>query len=155
MYLGSPPHMRGTLDIRLKFKRVFRITPAYAGNTVREARQHRRRQDHPRICGEHSLIMSTSTSISGSPPHMRGTLYGWKIYILQMRITPAYAGNTVFSHTNVNFLQDHPRICGEHGRVAEFSNVSAGSPPHMRGTRLLPLFLLRSYRITPAYAGNT
>ena len=32
--LGSPPHTRGTLALKMLFKLLLRITPAYAGNTA-------------------------------------------------------------------------------------------------------------------------
>ena len=49
---GSPPHMRGK-----ELKRPMGDASA---------------EDHPRICGEKSLIHHGVTVNEGSPPHMRG-----------------------------------------------------------------------------------
>ena len=50
---GSPPHTRGTQGKMHGKKKFSRITPAYAGNTRKDARQEKIQQDHPRIRGEH------------------------------------------------------------------------------------------------------
>ena len=72
-----------------------RITPAYAGNTSLRHHQVHTEQDHPRLCGEYGSRPLKPCNPTGSPPPMRG------IRNLQirsqpaLRITPAYAGNTM------------------------------------------------------------
>ena len=69
---GSPPHMRGK-PAHYDRKRIYeRITPAHAGKTFKESDSHRGRADHPRTCGENSVVSVAISATPGSPPHMRG-----------------------------------------------------------------------------------
>ena len=92
---GSPPPTRGTLPILLPILSQTGITPAYAGNTQPLACKHRTIRDHPRLRGEHRQRQHTTEQYRGSPPPTRGTLNCARIYSAHIRITPAYAGNTV------------------------------------------------------------
>ena len=132
---GSPPHTRGTRATTLAKNEDYRITPAYAGNTLFLYSFSERKQDHPRIRGEHSnTVMSAGWSL-GSPPHTRGTLKAIHLYTLSVRITPAYAGNTTSSPFTSSSIGDHPRIRGEHINFTVFDKLAEGSPPHTRGTQ--------------------
>ncbi len=92
--LGSPPRMRGTLDILVANIDRFRITPAHAGNTLRRPDFLCHKQDHPRACGEHDSVFIEDESDFGSPPRMRGTRSRRRCAAPFRRITPAHAGNT-------------------------------------------------------------
>ena len=92
---GSPPPMRGTrylINVRLTRNR---ITPAHAGNTGINTVNNADSGDHPRPCGEHAIISTTTDLTTGSPPPMRGTLGVDIVTQEQGRITPAHAGNTI------------------------------------------------------------
>ena len=65
---------------------------------------------------------------------MRGKVPVFGALMLIGRITPAYAGKSVPDSVIVNFVKDHPRLCGE---------KSADAARHPSRTR-----------ITPAYAGK-
>ena len=65
---------------------------------------------------------------------MRGTQEKLIIKKYRLRITPAYAGNTIQTRLNYCVEQDHPRLCGEHIYFFEFFEIYIGSPPPMRGT---------------------
>ena len=72
-----------------------------------------------------------------------------------MRITPACAGNKI-NYSWIKYRsQDHPRVCGEQGRLLISVSSWQGSPPRVRGTGAArsrgKIFL----RITPACAGNS
>ena len=69
---GSPPHMRGKLSAFAPLFLQARITPAHAGKTFKESDSHRGRADHPRTCGENSVVSVAISATPGSPPHMRG-----------------------------------------------------------------------------------
>ena len=132
---GSPPHTRGSRSWRVPVERVRRITPAYAGITT-----HRRilpsfGEDHPRIRGDHGHIRPAAASLSGSPPHTRGSLL-WRFLIVRSkRITPAYAGITERQGAVHDTIQDHPRIRGDHISARNMSDGILGSPPHTRGSQ--------------------
>ena len=93
---GSPPPMRGKATGRKSTESVNRITPAYAGKS-REPRQADTCEwDHPRLCGEKQFSTAQTTITVGSPPPMRGK--GKVRYLRRCteRITPAYAGKSIF-----------------------------------------------------------
>ena len=69
---GSPPHMRGKVCVASELARYSGITPAYAGKREAIERLKSEHRDHPRICGEKGQMAVRSSSIWGSPPHMRG-----------------------------------------------------------------------------------
>ena len=91
----------------------------------------------------------------GSPPPTRGTQRdAWKTSF-RRGITPAYAGNTCPSTSDLLPRQDHPRLRGEHGLFARTGINDGGSPPPTRGTPTMKKAFVWSPGITPAYAGNT
>ena len=51
---------------------VCRITPAYAGKRTSRKSKTGEKRDHPRVCGEKSVIQTVFLHIVGSPPRMRG-----------------------------------------------------------------------------------
>ena len=131
------------------------ITPAYAGNTQTLRRRWNLQRDHPRVCGEHSLIRMLSMILMGSPPRMRGTPQNADEQGEAGGITPAYAGNTAGALSSSSMRRDHPRVCGEHGAAKLRSRLTWGSPPRMRGTQDPSCIPSSLNGITPAYAGNT
>ena len=72
----------------------FGITPAYAGKRGVCDMILYVWQDHPRLCGEKSMVSVVLLSPSGSPPPMRGKVVGKKPDAVEHRITPAYAGKS-------------------------------------------------------------
>ena len=147
--------MRGTPKPWQQSFCYYRITPAYAGNTLIVRQIFKLVRNHPRLCGEHFAVIDGRNVEMGSPPPMRGTHNGRNEKWIESRITPAYAGNTLCTWRSLHWHQDHPRLCGEHmsGASPQFPNI--GSPPPMRGTRKLQRTYRKNIRITPAYAGNT
>ena len=111
--------------------------------------------DHPRICGEHAGSGITGFSVSGSPPHTRGTLPYSAVGIHCPGITPAHAGNTLTGGYPEILQKDHPRTRGEHCVSWGIWMFPGGSPPHTRGTPLLVVLVAYRLGITPAHAGNT
>ncbi len=125
---GSPPHTRGIPYGLLRLSCVLRITPAYAGNTRADYFKKRRKEDHPRIRGEYSASTSTLASFTGSPPHTRGIQLISKSLQSHIRITPAYAGNTIPFVVFSIMRKDHPRIRGEYTKkMAEIQGFSPSS----------------------------
>ena len=53
---GSPPRMRGKVIAAAEGARTRRITPVYAGKRGRCPRPVGRRWDHPRVCGEKTVL---------------------------------------------------------------------------------------------------
>ena len=94
MVSGSPPRMRGPLLANIVEATSTRITPAYAGTTPEQGYFLSRREDHPRVCGDHESIEELNTPLSGSPPRMRGPPFAFGSLVRGGGITPAYAGTT-------------------------------------------------------------
>ena len=66
---------------------------------------------------------------------MRGKGYTTAAESEENRITPAYAGKSLYNTSNAICIQDHPRLCGEKQLTS-----SSG---------------IQQIRITPAYAGKS
>ena len=112
-FRGSPPPMRGKVEMLNPIFDFGRITPAYAGKSIIMVDLPRIIKDHPRLCGEKRKISLSSLGDRGSPPPMRGKAEVMQTMTDLIRITPAYAGK---SNTITDFRKvkgDHPRLCGE------------------------------------------
>ena len=86
--------MRGKVHIVIHTIAIIRITPAYAGKSIKTAGRDRYTRDHPRLCGEKFLIARNRPHQSGSPPPMRGKEELFYKNLLTKGITPAYAGKS-------------------------------------------------------------
>ena len=127
--------MRGKAQNKQKPPATIRITPAYAGKSIRIAPVFITHRDHPRTCGEKRVLSSSSFAKMGSPPHMRGKV--------------------LRTCGRCGCPRDHPRVCGEKLMAAEQLGRTAGSPPHVRGK----VGQLENHKmvvgITPACAGKS
>ena len=113
---GSPPRVRGTVKEVVQDKELVGITPACAGNRALFGRVGREDEDHPRVCGEQCTQSPTKAQARGSPPRVRGTAVSLALSISPSRITPACAGNRLTIWPGGEYVQDHPRVCGEQPR---------------------------------------
>ena len=147
--------MRGKQIMNTKQVNTRRITPADAGKTSRHLVGINQSQDHPRGCGENDVRLRKFDPVPGSPPRMRGKLFGKTSERERRRITPADAGKTANLHSQVTFEKDHPRGCGENLLIRHPYLYSLGSPPRMRGKRYEPATEEEDDGITPAEAGKT
>ena len=155
MEAGSSPRMRGTLSRAVNRVYGGGIIPAHAGNTLTSSSTVSVCWDHPRACGEHSIVGMSGVRARGSSPRMRGTLNQATGLDTMTGIIPAHAGNTIRNLTFYYALGDHPRACGEHSDVAIISGTLMGSSPRMRGTPFIFSPPSDENGIIPAHAGNT
>ena len=95
-----------------------RIIPADAGSTARVMIRSYATKDHPRGCGEHTVIVMMDGVIAGSSPRMRGALVITVCFWISAGIIPADAGSTVRRPGVGDDIEDHPRGCGEHPALA-------------------------------------
>ena len=84
--------MRGKVTAKLTAGQTYGITPAYAGKSKGLYLHVDVTRDHPRLCGEKTLLINWIDLIPGSPPPMRGKVSHRSAIIKCIRITPAYAG---------------------------------------------------------------
>ena len=96
--IGSPPPMRGKVGGKDESSYALRITPAYAGKRGDLRHYPLAGGDHPRLCGEKVTGYGTLSQSWGSPPPMRGKVFGSLLFRFCCRITPAYAGKRAFLH---------------------------------------------------------
>ena len=110
---GSPPRMRGKETAGQHCRRLSGITPAYAGKRPCSCRAMRRYGDHPRVCGEKTVMHNVAANKKGSPPRMRGKDRQTSALAFGIGITPAYAGKSRSLNWTSSTAWDHPRVCGE------------------------------------------
>ena len=151
---GSPPRMRGKVQLGEIDLQDIWITPAYAGKSGPCPDRVPPAGDHPRVCGEKSQSTSASPRALGSPPRMRGKGVKQSNSRIRMGITPAYAGKSCIYRSTTSISWDHPRVCGEKSFKTSTSCWSKGSPPRMRGKGIQPCNQWVRVGITPAYAGK-
>ena len=130
---GSPPPMRGKEEYSPLKNDLTRITPAYAGKSLRFLTRNQHFQDHPRLCGEKCYTSCPAGLSLGSPPPMRGKVYRAGVQSTNPRITPAYAGKRKSENSKYSSSKDHPRLCGEKVWIIAVATNFPGSPPPMRG----------------------
>ena len=147
--------MRGTQSGSRSIALQLRIIPAHAGNTLTKLQMILQVWDHPRSCGEHSVIENIEKDEPGSSPLMRGTHLFKKKKQGSRRIIPAHAGNTNRLIKRPGSSPDHRRSCGEHLSRCRKAAALFGSSPLMRGTRKARSVMNADERIIPAHAGNT
>ena len=70
--IGSPSRMRGKEGDELGLGQTIRITPACAGKRAGPNNSLTGNQDHPRVCGEKAIMVSSAHIMRGSPPRVRG-----------------------------------------------------------------------------------
>ena len=146
--------MRGKAGLGRPASELQRITPAYAGKRGCLHCAGQRTQDHPRVCGEKSMLCRSANSATGSPPRMRGKGQSAAGYSSRPGITPAYAGKRGRGCRGRGGNWDHPRVCGEKAARRAAVLKGLGSPPRMRGKGKKVVATNDYLRITPAYAGK-
>ena len=123
-YKTAPASITETGAIRLLYGYFFQaltqnlarglwVSPAYAGKSDRTFRAGRASWDHPRICGEKASAAGHCSTDTGSPPHMRGKGQTARKVVVELGITPAYAGKRRQTGNPPHGAEDHPRVCGE------------------------------------------
>ena len=152
---GSPPPMRGKVQLFPQVPQWTGITPAYAGKSFRKTAVRHAIKDHPRLCGEKASEVSSVLFSTGSPPPMRGKVMHRKFQLPADGITPAYAGKRSGMLRRLISCRDHPRLCGEKGNTVHWCETLKGSPPPMRGKEAAAAKKSIDTRITPAYAGKS
>ena len=151
---GSPPRMRGKDPLEMFYGGQKGITPAYAGKSNLLQYRQTPTWDHPRVCGEKDFKSAHPSQQLGSPPRMRGKGFRVVQRLLELGITPAYAGKSDKIYDSITGNKDHPRVCGEKVSVLFNACLSWGSPPRMRGKAPRYFMICSSLGITPAYAGK-
>ena len=152
---GSSPRVRGTPGSTPRSRSRCGIIPACAGNTPSKPSSQESRGDHPRVCGEHSILNAAARASTGSSPRVRGTPRATLRSSTRFGIIPACAGNTTRHNRACIAVRDHPRVCGEHCGYYDRGYHPPGSSPRVRGTLSACGHQAEEPGIIPACAGNT
>ena len=131
--MGSPPRVRGGGDASGGYGYVQGITPACAGRSACQKDGYGAGEDHPRVCGEESSMISSMLPLEGSPPRVRGGVSPSPNATPTTGITPACAGRRVRFPSRPRSRWDHPRVCGEEPPRSPPISPAKGSPPRVRG----------------------
>ena len=92
---GSPPLTRGIRQNKKYDGGFTGFTPAHAGNTPFSEKNNSCYEVHPRSRGEYPLFIHIVTDVPGSPPLTRGIRRVSSCVQIDLRFTPAHAGNTL------------------------------------------------------------
>ena len=147
--------MRGKASCILVSSSTVGITPAYAGKRGQPPSGPCCRWDHPRVCGEKSMMSRVVFCTVGSPPRVRGKVQLQPWQPTALGITPAYAGKSRSQPRTAPRHRDHPRVCGEKMSRPPAKTRTPGLPPRMRGKEVKALLHFNWVGITPAYAGKS
>ena len=127
--------MRGKPATSLAAALVQRNIPAYAGKTGAASGGGGGAAEHPRVCGENTILYHVGGLALGTSPRMRGK--------------PSSTSAIVSS------IAEHPRVCGENELRAVGEKGRLGTSPRMRGKPGEPRKSHDFLRNIPAYAGKT
>ena len=90
--IGSSPHARGKVTVRIFDSICDRIIPACAGKSGCHIKAIGYDRDHPRMRGEKNGTQSVHEKHKGSSPHARGKATDTIHQSISHRIIPACAG---------------------------------------------------------------
>ena len=152
---GSSPRMRGKLYECPPVRFLLGLIPAHAGKTYSRPSPTRRRQAHPRACGENAFAAWNDFTGGGSSPRMRGKHQLVYAARRRTRLIPAHAGKTFYTADAIRTYAAHPRACGENVRVHCPWATGPGSSPRMRGKRSSRNPAAVALGLIPAHAGKT
>ncbi len=147
--------MRGTQTPRSAAARRAGNTPADAGNSRPREKSRAPIKKHPRRCGELSTYEASQYGTPETPPQMRGTRTTFRTFEVDMRNTPADAGNSFQASSSGANVKKHPRRCGELATAGNPVWAYSETPPQMRGTLIRTEETNGRTRNTPADAGNS
>ena len=100
-------------------------------------------------------LSSTTRNTRQTPPRMRGRRESGRRQGRKEGNTPAYAGKTQFTVSDVGEFKKHPRVCGEDCIRLTCRLPQWETPPRMRGRPRVHGANQDAARNTPAYAGKT
>ena len=111
---GSSPYARGALSPSDDIAILKGIIPVCTGSTLQIDGHWGKETDHPRMHGEHSLVLAKVGLLRGSSPYARGALSFLVDVKSSTGIIPVCTGSTQWVTRRPSPMRDHPRMHGEH-----------------------------------------
>ena len=130
---GSSPRVRGADRAAEVHSDEDGIIPACAGSSRPRTRSGQRTWDHPRVCGEQTVVVPLLSVVTGSSPRVRGAVGRIRPVERGIGIIPACAGSSSSAGGADSARGDHPRVCGEQAQSELSSSSCSGSSPRVRG----------------------
>ena len=130
---GSSPRVRGKRRTPRSPHPVGGLIPARAGKTAVVCGLAGFRRAHPRACGENTSQSSSTWTVSGSSPRVRGKHEAAAGVVQIPRLIPRVRGKPPGSPTPPGRSPAHPRACGENSEGALAAVTTMGSSPRVRG----------------------
>ena len=152
---GSSPRVWGALTrCRLTvFRR--RLIPTCVGSTCWAILSACAWAAHPHVCGEHSSVRASKSTLFGSSPRVWGAQEGRSDGAPAPRLIPTCVGSTDITHYNSPENSAHPHVCGEHSHQSALVGVCGGSSPRVWGAPRLIRGRGRFLRLIPTCVGST
>ena len=151
---GLPPRGRGRVEQGRIWLPTKGITPAWAGKRPPAPKSTPPHRDYPRVGGEELNILVVFRNLCGLPPRGRGRGIMKMVLWHALRITPAWAGKSLFHVRTAIKRPDYPRVGGEEKRISAERKSRHGLPPRGRGRGASDFSVRPIPGITPAWAGK-
>ena len=151
----TPPLTRGRLVEPYEDEPSAEKHPRLRGEDFQIHSREVRRGKHPRLRGEDFRRRSPCGEGRETPPLTRGRQRRRAKFRSTDRNTPAYAGKTRLSCTQIHQLWKHPRLRGEDIYDRQAPVIEMETPPLTRGRPFGLSLLSEQSGNTPAYAGKT
>ena len=110
---------------------------------------------HPHTCGEIAFLISASSNLLGSPPHVWGNHVDVDDSPATKRFTPTRVGKSHACHWQRRAGAVHPHTCGEILYFVFLHYLVSGSPPHVWGNHFHESLLQILLRFTPTRVGKS
>ena len=153
--LGSPPRVWGKARTECFFARMYRITPTCVGKRNILLVLRILCEDHPHVCGEKPIQLSSIVSFSGSPPRVWGKVQSDCTFTKSSGITPTCVGKSKSDSHISSQIEDHPHVCGEKPLRQALLMLPVGSPPRVWGKEKSIATFSSDHGITPTCVGKS
>ena len=152
--MGSSPQVRGRFGLHPGDARVAGLIPAGAGQMTVIDPVAEDSTAHPRRCGADVATYIVVWSCPGSSPQVRGRFDFLGRRRVPGGLIPAGAGQMRVGPVVVDHSTAHPRRCGADSSSVASPTRANGSSPQVRGRSRFVSFLLSSFGLIPAGAGQ-
>ena len=151
---GLPPRGRGNHGDSGDNRCARRSTPAWAGQPSRQPDSSTGPGVYPRVGGATFDLREKGVWHSGLPPRGRGNRNPRSIQRMEVRSTPAWAGQPGSWPSGYRHIAVYPRVGGATHAGIPFGESIPGLPPRGRGNPREVFHVRVSRRSTPAWAGQ-
>ena len=152
---GSSPHARGARRCPCCGGWAAGLIPACAGSTATWTASGTRPGAHPRMRGEHTVLMTTTMTDLGSSPHARGARAPRRTRRHRCGSSPHARGARGLPVEQQPARRLIPACAGSTSGSSTIRQRARGSSPHARGAPVDWAAVEPVDRLIPACAGST